>query len=304
MLPDVNAIQQAIKAGLTPALAYDRISDEVQADGISLSYQKDGAREYARQRRLFIVRHFTVVESASKQGRKVFAEMLDLAQRLGIKHLVFKNTDRMSRNYHDLARIESLIEKQGFEVHLYQTQIIINKNSSYNDRFLIGIQLAVAKHLSDKISQDVREHNQYKSRQGIAPGPSPIGYKYDRKAKHHVIDPDREQEIRYIFDEFDSGRYTLDELVLHLNERGLRTHRNEAWRKSNLHHLLTNPFYCGEFRHRGVVWCGRAGTLRILRNHASSSASKYCGTGPPAGGNGGLPSGWRGSCAARSAGAA
>ena len=166
----IENMKEARQRGLQLAFAYDRISDDVQSDGISLEYQSNGAEKYACEKGLCIIHNFCVIESASKEGRKVFNEMIDLALNFGVKNLIFKNTDRMSRNYQDLVRIESLIDKENFNIHFHQSQLVINQESSYNDRFLIGIQLAVAKHLSDKISQDVKEHNLFKAKKGVSPG--------------------------------------------------------------------------------------------------------------------------------------
>lgn len=239
-----------------PVFSYERISDEVQIEGVSLDFQNSHAEKYARDNSLYIHTNFSVIESASKEGRKVFNEMLDQAERLGIRDLIFKNTDRMSRNYQDLVRIEKLIEK-GFNIHFYQSNLVINKDSNYNDRFLIGIQLAVAKHTSDKISQDIREHNKFKASQGIAPGPSPFGYKYDTKQKSHVIDSETEILCRKVFDDFDRGGYSLRDYADHLNAEGIPTPKGKQWRSSGLHYTLTNPFYHGEFWYQDRLWPGK-----------------------------------------------
>lgn len=136
------------------------------------------------------------------------------------------------------------------------TKMRVHAESSYNDRFLIGIQLAVAKHLSDKLRQDIKEVNLFKARKGVAPGHSPFGYKYDRKEKLHRIDPEREAQARYIFDEFDTGLYSLDEFAAHLNEKGILSSTGKFWKKNMLHQMLTNPFFHGEFIFRGQVWPG------------------------------------------------
>ena len=56
----------------------------------------------------------------------------------------------MSRNYHDLVRIENLMDKSGFQIHFYQSGTNLNDKASSSDRFMLGIELAVAKHGSDK----------------------------------------------------------------------------------------------------------------------------------------------------------
>ena len=52
---------------------------------MSLDYQSDNAAGYARRAGLEVVHYFTVIESASKGGRKIFNYMLDLALGFGVK---------------------------------------------------------------------------------------------------------------------------------------------------------------------------------------------------------------------------
>ena len=111
----------------------------------------------------------------------------------------------MSRNYRDLVEIEDMIDREGFQIHFYQNNKILNADSNHNDRFILGIEIAVAKQLSDKLSHDIKQVHQYKARQGIMPG-RVFGYKYDREMKRHHIDPEKENMLRFIFDTFDFGK--------------------------------------------------------------------------------------------------
>ena len=252
----IRKVVEGKATGRSLAFSYDRISDENQSEGLSLSFQSAGAIKYAQDKDLFLVHAFTIIESASKQGRKIFNLMIDLALHFGIKNLIFKNADRMSRNYFDLVRIEKLIDIDDFQIHFFQSNLVLNRSSSYNDRFLLGIQLAVAKHTSDKISQDIREHNWFKVKKGIATCRSPIGYRYDIQTKLHIIDKDSEAQCRFIFDRFDFGQISLSELVDEINAKGYKTLAGHRWIRSSLYFLLINPFYHGEFEFKGKLWTG------------------------------------------------
>ena len=63
----MERIKEGAKTGKRLAFAYDRISSELQTDGISLEYQEEHAAKYAKENDLFIVHFFTVVESARKE---------------------------------------------------------------------------------------------------------------------------------------------------------------------------------------------------------------------------------------------
>ena len=179
---------------------------KVNTPGKKHEFDTEAARQItekiqqARRAGLEVVHYFTVIESASKGGRKIFNYMLDMALGFGVKNVIFKSTDRMSRNYNDLVRIENLMDKSGFQIHFYQSGTILNDKASSSDRFMLGIELAVAKHWSDKISQDVRQANKYKVKKGLAPQTlAPYGYFYDKKNRRHLKDPACEKNIQFIF---------------------------------------------------------------------------------------------------------
>lgn len=253
----VDGLREAQAARKTPAFAYDRISDKVQSEGLSLAYQESHAAQYSERNKIQIIHYFTVVESAKKEGRKVFNRMIDTALQFGVKDLIFKNTDRMSRNYHDLIRIEELVEKHDFNIHFYQTYRTLNKKSTYADKFVLNVEIAAARQLSDKLSHDTKENQLFKARNGIAPLGSPIGYKYDKKQRMHVIDIEIEAFMRKFFDTYDTGTYSLSAFADWLNQQGYKSPTGASWRISNVHYLLTNPFYHGEFFYSGWVWPGK-----------------------------------------------
>ena len=252
-----EGLRGAVGRGLPLAFGFDRVSNQVQKDGVSLEFQETGAVNYAYSKGLHIVFHFQVIETAHKnEQRKIFRIMIDLAIKYNIKHLIFKNTSRYSRNYMDLARLEKLIRENDFSLHLYQTNRVLNNQTSHTDWLLFGVELVVAKHHSDQISGEVKAHNQYKAGKGIAPGRSPYGYVYDLKNRHHLIDDSVNEKLNFIFDEFDNNNYSLNVFVDLLNSKGFKSPKGKRWQKSQLHYLLTNPFYHGEFIYDGKIWPG------------------------------------------------
>lgn len=244
----IKGLKASRKANLLPAFAYDRVSDEKLTDGVSLEFQEYYAEEYARRKGLYIIHYFTKVESAFKKGRKVFNHMLNVAEQLGVKDMIFKNVDRMSRNYHDLERIRDLYENKEFNIHLYQNNRCINKESTYDDKSILELEIWVAKRHSDKISHDVRTTNKYLAEKGVAPARhNRIGYIYDKEKKQHLIDPTTKNMMYFIFDIFDNEKMALRELVEILNEKGYKTVTGRPWHTSALYSVLTNPFYAGKF---------------------------------------------------------
>jgi len=91
---------------MNKALLYIRVSSKEQEDGYSLDAQEKLGFEYAIRSGLEIVKIWKVSESAWKQDRKFFHEMLDYAKKQSVKNIIFDITDRMTRNLHDLVKID------------------------------------------------------------------------------------------------------------------------------------------------------------------------------------------------------
>lgn len=237
----------ATQTGETPCFIFDRISAN-SSDSKSLEYQDAYSKRYVTLKNLNPVYHFSATESAwSSKDRKLFHTMIQLSEKFDIKNLVFKNYDRLSRNLSDLILIKSLIEEKDFTIHFYESHQTISKDSPRDEKFLLDFQILIAKRHSDKLSDDIKAANRYKIERKIAPGGAKLGYIYDKDKRIHLIDKAREAEIRWIFDEFDSGKHSLTEFVDLVNAKGIKNRQGRRWYKSGLHELLTNPFYHGEF---------------------------------------------------------
>ena len=237
-----------IYSAKNPAFIYDRVSTDEQArTGYSLEHQNESAIIYAHNNKLDIVHVFTIAESARHADRRVFNQMITFAKQFDVKNLIFKSTDRMSRNWKDLALIMDLIEKDGFTVHLYESNKKIHKDSNHYDKFIIGIEQAAAKQRSDEISWHVKRIIEHKVKKGIAPYARPLlGYQYDKQKKMFVIDEAEKWLVNYIFNLYDNEKYTILGLVKRLNDEG---HKNKFGRftKTSMERMIKNPFYTGQF---------------------------------------------------------
>jgi len=98
--------------------------------------------------------------------------------------------------------------------------------------------------------------NKYKVQKGIYCGQAPYGYRYDRQQKRFVIDKNTEYILRFIFDEFDTGKYSIETLRELLNRKKIAAAKGGEWSKSSVYQTLKNPFYHGEFIHDGKLLKG------------------------------------------------
>src|ERR1051326_2945475 len=96
--------------------AYTRVSTIRQGEkGVSLQEQRDAILRYAQQHGLEVVRWFEEQETASKQGRPAFTQMLRLLRLGNAEGVVIHKIDRSARNLHDWADIGRLVDA-GIEI--------------------------------------------------------------------------------------------------------------------------------------------------------------------------------------------
>ncbi|MCB1318405.1 MAG: recombinase family protein, partial [Leptospiraceae bacterium] len=167
--------------------------------------------------------------------------------------IYFKDATRAARNLPDINRIDET-SRAGIAFVFYALGITLDEKTHSSIVMSYLVQGVIGKHETDNLGWCISEGDQKKLSWRIKPGCAAWGYLYDRHKKIYEIDPRYEKTLRYIFDTFDSGMYTLPEFRVHLNEKGIRNQSGEQWRKGNLYKLLTQRYeYHGEFVWRGAV---------------------------------------------------
>jgi len=235
---------------MNSALLYVRVSSIAQEkEGYSLDAQEKLGEDYALRNNLNIIKRWKVSESAWKEDRDSFSEMLEYAKKHEeVKHIIFDVTDRMTRNDMDKIKIYTLIKLYDKTIHFSRSNKTINKYSGSEDEFMLDIEVAVAKKMSNDISRKTKMGMQEKAEQGLYPSNAPLGYKNNPIT--HLIDVD-EQIASYIkraFSLMASGSYSLSMLTNTLYKEGFRGRKGNRVGKSAVDHFLKNPIYYGAFR--------------------------------------------------------
>lgn len=115
-----------------------------------------------------------------------------------------------------------------------------------------GIKVLMAKNYVDNLGEEVKKGMREKAEQGHWPSMAPIGY-VNNPATHRIEpDPQRAPFIGELFRLYATGTYSLKALLAKAHAMGL-THprRDRRLFKSEIHRLLQNPIYAGDF-----VWDG------------------------------------------------
>jgi site-specific DNA recombinase len=237
------------------AVIYARVSSkEQEREGFSIPAQLDLLHGYAQHKRFEVAQEFKDVETAKVSGRREFNRMVDyIGGRNDVRVILVEETDRLYRNFRDYVTLEEL----DIEVHLVKEGEIISKDSRSHVKFIHGIKVLMAKNYLDNLSEEVRKGMSQKAKEGVFPGKAPIGYvniEMDGK-KVVVVDPESAQNVRWLFEQYASGRFSLRELRRTALSEGLYFgSRYTKLMGMHVQKILTNPFYYGYFRWRGEVF--------------------------------------------------
>jgi DNA invertase Pin-like site-specific DNA recombinase len=233
------------------AIVYLRVSSKEQGqEGFSLGAQQKLALEYAKKHNLEVVGpFFGGVESAwGKKDREEFNKLLDYAKKYkDVKHIIFDVLDRMTRNDTDKVRIIRLMKEHDKTIHFSRSNRIYSKNLNPDDEFVLDMEVAVAKKMSNDISRKTKMGMIEKAEQGIFPSCAPIGYKNNKTDCSIEVDPVIAPLIKSLFEKAALG-YSLEQLADMMFVEGLRGKDGNRIRPNFAHKILHSTFYYGVFQ--------------------------------------------------------
>ncbi|MCI7044616.1 MAG: recombinase family protein [Spirochaetes bacterium] len=232
------------------ALLYLRVSSKGQEDGYSLDAQEKLGFEYAKKHNLNIIKVWRGAESAwGKIERRKFGQMIDYAKKHNnVRHIIFDILDRMTRNDSDKIKIVDLVRSYNKTIHFSRSNKIYSRESSPDDEFMLDIEVAVAKKMSNDISRKTTMGMKEKAEQGIYPSNCPLGYVNNHKTGGIDVDPQAAPLVKELFERIASGSYSLAMMEEEMFAKGLRHKtRHTKIPKTTLYRMVYNPFYYGEF---------------------------------------------------------
>ena len=265
---------------MTPrtAVLYARVSSrEQREEGFSIEAQVKLLRAAASKEGLEIAREFIEVESAKAAGRKEFNEMAIYFKRnRSCRILLVEKTDRLYRNFRDAVTLEDL----DIKIHFVKENEWLSKDSKSQAKLMHDIRLAIARNYTENQREEVIKGMTEKASEGTYPGRPPFGYRNNTGTRTIEIHPEKSVIARLAFELFASGNYSLLSL-----SKELRHRTGTCISKTNLHKMLTNPFYIGRFNLRGQTYEGTqplfidadlyAQAQSVLHGHNKPKYSKH-----------------------------
>lgn len=238
-----------------------RVSTEEQKEaGNSLPSQLFRLRKYARDKHLDIIKEYQFDESAYKDKRKEFSEVIELLkQSKEPMAICCDKIDRLVRNFtKELVLLEELRKSGKIELHFYSDNIVIHKDSPATDLFRFTMGVSLAKYYSDCIRDNVKRAFEQKVRNGEWPDRAPTGYLNvaENEKKNIIPDSDRSEYIRRTFELYASGQYSMGTLTKKLAKEGFKSSKksHKPVARSIVAKILINPFYYGQMLYKGELY--------------------------------------------------
>jgi predicted nuclease of restriction endonuclease-like (RecB) superfamily/DNA invertase Pin-like site-specific DNA recombinase len=153
--------------------SYVRVSTQRQGSlGTSLIEQQTAIDRYAERYGLAIVKRYEERETAARQGRPVFLEMLKSLKQGNANGIVVHKIDRSARNLKDWADLGALIDA-GLEIHFANESLDL---TSRGGRLSADIQAVVAADFIRNLREETKKGIYGRLRQGLYPFPARVGY--------------------------------------------------------------------------------------------------------------------------------
>ena len=290
-----NEPEERTEDGFERAVIYLRVSTKEQAEmggeveGFSIPAQRAACKRKADSLGAVIDEEFVDRgESAKTADRPELMKMLRYLQENPVNHVIVHKVDRLARNRADDVVITMEIRNAGATL----VSCSENIDETPSGLLLHGIMSSIAEFYSQNLATEVVKGMSQKAMRGGTTYKAPLGYRHvralenGREVRGVELDPERAPLVRWAFEAYAGGDWTLHRLLDELNERGLtsRPGRRTASKPIGLtvlHRMLRNPYYTGIVTYQGVNYPGKhealIGNRLFERVQSMLTAHNYAG---------------------------
>lgn len=229
------------------AVIYARYSSERQTEQ-SIEGQLRVCNEYAERNDIVIVdTYIDRAMTGTNDNRTDFQRMLkDSSKQAWDLVLVYK-LDRFSRNKYEMAMHKKTLRDNGIKLVSAMENIPDTPEGIILESLLEGM----AEYYSAELSQKVRRGmNESRQKGNFTGGYLIYGYKTENKKV--VIDEEKANVVREIFEKYASGVFVKD-IIADLTERGIYN-RGKPFARNTIYNILKNEKYAGIVRHNDEVF--------------------------------------------------
>ena len=266
----------------------DQLETDYDDDGLSIAAQRERVAQKAAEYGAVVVDEYIErAESAKTNDRPALNTMLKrIKEQRDVDYVIVWKVDRFARNRRDDANML-------FEIELAGARLISateNIDQTPAGRLMHGMLASFAEYYSRNLANEVLKGATEKAKRGGTPGRARLGYLNTREqlpqggeVRTIVIDSERGPIVTWAFETYATGLYSLADMAVLLEVRGLRS-RGDRRRSpqplnlSRVHELLSSPYYAGIVTYRGEQYEGRHPRLisRELFDQVQAVLQAHC----------------------------
>jgi site-specific DNA recombinase len=269
--PSGDARDQEKTVPALTALIYLRVSTARQAEkggeaeGYSIPVQREGCTRKASDLGATVQQEFVDAgASARSADRPALQAMLEHLKSGGVDYVIVHKVDRLARDRADDVMIALAIHKAGAKL-ISVTEAV---DATPAGTLLHGIMAAISEFYSNNLSQEAKKGLHEKARRGGTPSYAPLGYLNatthidGREVKTVIIDKERSSHIRWAFESYATGEWSISELTEELERQGLKSRPTRKFvgsplNRAQVHRMLSNPYYTGKLKYGGIIYDGK-----------------------------------------------
>ena len=234
------------------AAIYARVSTEEQLTGYSIDAQLNACRKLCMDRGWSIAAEFTEQGESGKsfERRTRWREFMQAARNGDFDVLVTHKIDRFSRAT-ILDSLQTLQTLKALNITFASASEPIDLTQPFGEFMLVSL-LFFARHYLTNLSSEVTKGRRGRAESGRSnANRPPFGYRRN-DAGDDEPDPQTLHFARAMFERYESGGSRDSDIARWLNAQGARTLDGNLFTAMSVRELLTNPFYAGWIRYRGV----------------------------------------------------
>lgn len=238
-------------------IGYVRESTQWQvANGYNLGEQKRKIEEFCKYKYETGSYELEIKEergvSARNLKRPQIQSIIELIKAKSIDILIIHNLDRLTRSVKDLAYLIELLEEYSIELVSITESIDTTTPSGRTFILMIGV---ISQWEEDSISWRTKRGMAEALERGYYCKPRvPLGYVRDPQDKRHlIIDEEKAEYIRYIFETVARGTKTANEIYLDFKKEKVL---GKKWGQDDVYRILKNKAYTGDVELFGKVYEG------------------------------------------------
>jgi len=215
----------------------------------SIEGQLRECKKYAEEQGIQIIGSYEDRKvSGRTDNRTEFQRMMKDVERGLFDVIIVWKIDRFGRNREETAVNKIKCRKNGVAVLYAKEHIPEGPTGILLESMLEGLAEFYSAQLAENIIRGLTENAlQAKATNGSVG----LGYRVGENQKIEINETEA-PTVRRVFEMFDEG-FKYSEIIVKLNELGLKTRRNNAFDKNSISRILNNDRYIGTYRWRDIV---------------------------------------------------